>query len=144
MDVMGKSGNYFRSNVWYWRPLWNYCETIASEITALAENAYSNDGSGLDADASYQLGTKILEEYEAGRTAEYQWEYEAHLASLPDEECIFCKGSGVRENMALPDGCNACSGKGIGRPWACNYYFDADFAKEFAEFLKASEGFEIW
>jgi hypothetical protein len=37
MDVFGKAptrkvGEYFRSNVWYWHPLWHYCEEIAPDI----------------------------------------------------------------------------------------------------------------
>jgi hypothetical protein len=32
MDVYGESGNYFRNNVWWWRPLANYCQAIAPHI----------------------------------------------------------------------------------------------------------------
>ena len=38
MDVYGKNqtsekGSYFRNNVWWWRPLWNYCEELHGDIT---------------------------------------------------------------------------------------------------------------
>jgi hypothetical protein len=37
MDVYGKDavsekGEYFRNNVWYWRPLWNYCIEVAPDL----------------------------------------------------------------------------------------------------------------
>ena len=56
MDVYGKNqesekGSYFRNNVWWWRPLWNYCEELHGDITRKVDSGYSNDGDGLDADA---------------------------------------------------------------------------------------------
>ena len=37
MDVYGKKpkgekGDYFRNNVWWWRPLWQYCASSAPEL----------------------------------------------------------------------------------------------------------------
>lgn len=53
MDVYGnhptgKTGEYFRNNVWWWRPLAVYCCQVAPDITAHCEHWQSNDSDGLN------------------------------------------------------------------------------------------------
>jgi hypothetical protein len=53
MDVYGrnptsKEGEYFRNNVWWWRPLAEYCMEVAPEIAARCEGWHYNDGDGLN------------------------------------------------------------------------------------------------
>jgi len=53
MDVMGmnatsEKGEYFRNNVWWWRPLWDYCLNEHGDIAGQVEHGHSNDGDGLD------------------------------------------------------------------------------------------------
>ena len=76
MDVFGqnpknKKGEYFRNNVWWWRPLWEYCEFVAPELTDMVEHGYSNDGDGLDGDDARKLGNALRKALRKGETAEY-------------------------------------------------------------------------
>ena len=64
MDVYGKnpeneSGEYFRNNVWWWRPLAEYVCSIAPDITKHCEYWQTNDGDGLNEAHSIQLAEKI-------------------------------------------------------------------------------------
>jgi len=171
MDVFGKNptteeGKYFRNNVWWWRPLWEYCcvagEGIISE--EVAEDGHMNDGAGLDTDGAMALGVLLLEEIAAGRTAEYEARYNAHLATLPRKDCNLCEMTGIRtdevgvkggmpEQELSPENqillgrtrgwCNGCDGVGTREAWGLSYPFDISNVREFAEFCKASGGFQI-
>jgi hypothetical protein len=122
MDVIGtapvnETGEYFRNNVWYWRPLWNYCEAVAPELTKLVKYAQTNDGDGLKEKESILLSKLLSNEVESGRTAEYEAEYYKEQAKLP-----------LVDNK--PD-------------WSTNYPFSVENVKKFAEFLQYSGGFSI-
>jgi hypothetical protein len=170
MDVYGQNpctdeGEYFRNNVWYWRPLWSYvCDTFPDLVGATPELGHYNDGYGLDADQARKLGDAILEHIESGRTEEFRRQYYADLANLPRSECQWCEGTGVRRDkvgaeMGMPDKelspevqiftgrthgwCNACEGIGTIEHFAHNYPFEVDNVEEFAEFLRGCGGFTI-
>lgn len=106
MDVYGKAptskrGKYFRNNVWWWRPLWDYClETVP--VARKVENGHSNDGDGLDAADAKQLGLALLKEIGEGRTETHSRSRAAKLAKLPRERCWICHGTGVRKNSTSP------------------------------------------
>lgn len=170
MDVYGKNakttkGEYFRNNVWWWRPLWNYCEELHGNIARKVEYGYSNDGGGLGADDALELGKRLLDDIANGVTAKYEAEHREHLASLPTSECEYCKGTGIRSDAVgiengMPDKeleeadaiilgrthgwCNSCRGHGKVQHFATNYPFSTENVREFAEFLVESGGFEIW
>ena len=153
MDVIGKNptkpeGKYFGSNVWYWHPLWDYCETIAPEITSRVRNAHFNDGDGLEAAEALRLGERLTEEIESGRALEAVEKFNAERNSIPNERCDICDGTGKRaEPPAIGPGnmpCNACGGKGERRPISAWYGMHIEHVKKFAEFLKHCGGFEIW
>ena len=60
MDVYGnkpknKDGEYFRNNVWWWRPLWDYCLDNYPSIAGKVEHGHSNDGDGLAAGDAKKL-----------------------------------------------------------------------------------------
>lgn len=175
MDVMGSSpskkcGEYFRANVWWWSPLWGYCEQVAPEICNQVEYAYSNDGDGLDDEDSKALATILLAEYKAGNTKKYEDERNAEHQALPKIKCDFCRGTGERtwhsdetdtkcqdfgDTPLTADElkiytksevlkCNGCGGEGEKLPWVAEYCFEADFVKEFATFLRYCGGFHIY
>jgi hypothetical protein len=168
MDVSGKDprsekGVYFRASVWWWHPLWEYCETVAPEITRFVEYAHSNDGDGLDSEGAESLGRALLDEIESGRTAAAIRLRQMDLDALPDVPCETCGGTGLRAEPPNPGPgtlpCNACepadSCSGKRRPWGTAYSLmgkaegsepepDIAFVREFAEFLVDSGGFAIW
>lgn len=147
MDVVGKAasskrGEYFRNNVWWWRPLWSYCQEI-SAVARTVDGSY-NDGNGLDAAGATQLATELFNELNSGRTSEYAAKRQVTLDKMPSETCEHCVGTGRRNDEYVQGPCNGCEGTGQRRPWVTMYPFSIDNVKEFAEFLQDSGGFEIW
>lgn len=169
MDVYGKSpvsekGSYFRNNVWWWRPLWDYCETFHGDLVGNVSGHY-NDGDGLDEEGAKALAQRLFDDLEQGRIDTYAEGYRQALAALPMEHCGFCSGTGIRTDevgvdMGMPDKaldeaiaiivgrthgwCNACYGRGEKESIAASYSFDKENVVEFATFLMDSGGFEIW
>jgi len=152
MDVLGKAptsgtGEYFRRSVWGWHPLWTYCEETAPEMTEKVAYGHSNDGDGLGAEDSIELSRHLREEIASGRTARYIRERDERLASLPDELCVICGGTGQRlpppEVGAGTLPCNGCGSLGKVRPFETHYGLAVEDVAEFADFLSDCGGFEI-
>jgi len=177
MDVMGVNpksevGEYFRNNVWWWRPLATYCLTVAPEVcdklssmhpqsdvdfeeteeTVLADLWFTNDGFGLNADDSKELAEILIKEISDGTAAKYQKMYESKLENMPDECCDVCDGAGtvLRGPVATAVGteevsacCHKCKGTGQCRPFVTNYPFSAANVLEFTAFLEDCGGFQI-
>ena len=58
-----KSGVYFRNNVWYWRPLWEYVAYTCDDILTLKDYKYgqSNDGHIITAEKAMRIGERLKE-----------------------------------------------------------------------------------
>lgn len=163
-DLMGvnpvsEKGDYFRSNVWWWRAIWGYVSEIGSDILTVEEldGGQYNDGTKIDIVKAKTIGNIIKDEYESGALKEYEDKYMAFLDKLPLEECELCEGSGTRiwnkNGKRKKLNCNVCNTEGtkerglpIGKVknWSCNYPFSAEVTKEFGQFCEESGGFEIW
>lgn len=156
MDVMGRNatsevGSYFRRNVWGWRPLWNYVADMHADIAAKVEHGHSNDGDGLDAADSYELGLKLYNDIADGAAARYVAERDETIAAMPSKPCEYCGATGVRTDavgvemgMDKKKWCNACDGKGSVRPWEASYSLTVEDVREFADFLVDCGGFNIY
>jgi len=160
MDVYGRQpisevGSYFRNNVWWWRPLWDYCVTQHPDLTQeIAENGHSNSGDGLDAKNAYELGMRLQNDIDSGIVADYEKEYKEYLESLPLLDCEYCSTTGQRFWPANSIGndtdkdvyreCNSCSGSGKVNDFSTNYPFSIENVQEFSKFLVCSGGFNIW
>lgn len=169
MDVIGKNkdsevGSYFRRNVWGWRPLWHYVETVHADLTGEVSGHY-NDGDGLDGEQSRLLAKRLRDDLEDGTVERYIAERNEWLAGLPREDCDLCGNTGIRSDLVgMEQGmplrelapevqvvtgrthgyCNACSGYGNKPHWETNYWLEPNDIKEFADFLEECDGFEIW
>jgi hypothetical protein len=169
MDVYGKNatnevGQYFRRNVWGWRPLWMYVENNHSEIAALVKYPQSNDGDGLNASKSKLLAKLLKEDLANGDAQKYIQSRNEYLANLERDVCDLCEGTGIRtdavgvENkmperelspeMAILVGrtqgyCNGCNAEGKKDAWDTHYTLDLEDLEEFADFLESCGGFEI-
>ena len=170
MDVYGKAptaevGEYFRRNVWGWRPLWDMCLDLFPELTEKVEYGHSNDGDGLNAVDSEHLGNLLTEAAKDGRVEAWIIGRNKAISELPMEECRICEGTGIRNDevgraagqhdkalspeRAIILGrefgwCNGCDGDGENAPFLSHYGMDVSCATEFSEFLTSSGGFEIW
>lgn len=149
MDVSGKApvtktGEYFRNNCWYWRPLWIYCEFISPELTAKVKHAHTNDGDGLGREDAIALSKVLQTSVEDGTCKLWRDAYYRKLESLPMKPCWLCKATGIRDDYCVKGVCNGCHGSGKRKHDATSYPFEVENVREFAGFLVDSGGFEIW
>lgn len=158
MDVYGISpssveGEYFRNNVWWWRPLWHYVEINFPELSSKVPNAHYNDGDGLDKNDSLLLADKLQEHINQGKVLQYEKDWKAAIESAPLEQCTYCSQTGVRiwEPGTVPNDtqntkileCNVCQGVGFVKSFECNYLFSQKNVIQFVHFLKHCGGFKI-
>ena len=78
VDLSGSNGNYFRNNVWWWYPLWNYvCDVGVSFITDEDRTGGSyNDGYFVPPSKARQIAEILGQKIESGECA-------VHAACLP-------------------------------------------------------------
>jgi hypothetical protein len=148
-DLYGKEpknekGEYFRNNVWWWRPLWNYVGEICGLRKDQIKKGHYNDGLLIDKETAERIALMLKKEIDHGNVKKYEEQYMRALEEMPDEECDLCGGSGVRNDEVFKGTCNKCGGKGKVRPFETLYPFSEENVKEFAEFCENSGGFEIW
>lgn len=146
-DVYGKNprnkqGEYFRASIWQWRPLWEYCEEIAPEVTRNVESPYTNDGYGLDAQDAESLAQAIDLSLLTATPTEKEAAFEKRLSEFPLVPCPFPANDGNH------DECFVCDGSGEYRdiPFekaASIRPFTVDLVKEFMTFCRNSGGFKI-
>jgi hypothetical protein len=129
MDVIGRSpsaevGEYFYNNMWWWRPLWDYCQEVARDLIPEGNLGHFNDGWGLDEHEATKLAERLLAELASGRTAQYE---KTHVSYWREEST---EGRLIRA---------------LGQdPSEYRYCFCTENVREFAGFLKHSGGFSIW
>ena len=161
-------GIYFRNNVWWWRPLWNYCYAVAEDIIepnmrrmeykydddndepiyeesqwvkSDFDSGHCNDGSGLDGKHARLLGNRLMETIADGTAIKYQADYLQHMQDISKDTCSICNGNNIG-NTKKKD-CKKCDGTGETESFDKNYPFDVDNVERFALFCIESGGFEI-
>lgn len=142
-------GVYFRNNVWWWRPLWNYvcevCEGVMSEKNI--EAGFSNSGYEISEATVSHMVEKLVVEIALDNHKKYEESYKKEIKNLPKEDCTVCDATGKRKNPpeigAGDMKCNGCNGTGKRDPWAASYPFSAENVEEFINFLSESGGIQI-
>ena len=160
-------GVYYRNNVWWWRPLWNYCYAVADDIIegnlqikeyetdddgemdyenyrlvkAKHDDGHGNSGAGLNDKYAKLLGNRLMECIANGSTIKYQANYEQYLNDIPDDDCWKCKNNN-RGNDKKKE-CKSCNKTGKQANFSKSYSFDVDNVEAFAKFCLESGGFEI-
>ena len=140
------SGQYFRNNVWYWRPLWNYVANLCSEVITEEDldAGHHNSGHVIDAERCKYIANALAHELLNGGVEEYKKEYEKALSKLPKEVCHCCKGDGKGAHYSEgKDTCHVCEGSGEVENFDKHYPFTVDNVREFHTFVKNCGGFEI-
>jgi hypothetical protein len=139
---------------------------VDSEDTEPSGEHWSyNSGYGLNAVDSTALADLFDDDIRSGSAERWIHGYHVELLALPREECRICDSTGIRTDslgvkygwtttvVDEPDGnprmgqigsCNACNGWGTREPWQSNYDITVEDLAEFADFLRASGGFEAW
>ena len=140
-----KDGGYFRNNVWWWRPLWQYvCNACPGVLTKRDGNeGCHNNGHLISATKAQRIAQRLRALLASGDVKRYERQYRARLRALPLETCERCRGAGTRNDKPVKGRCNACDGRGKREAWATHYPFSADNVREFAEFCQRSGGFRI-
>jgi len=138
-------GIYFRNNVWWWRPLWQYvCEKFPDVITdEAAESGCSNSGHLVNEEQAMQIGLGLTAKILDGSVKAYADNYKTELDALEQVKCDLCDGTGKRTDMKVENGCNGCDGTGKKDDWAKSYPFDEENVRYFAQFCLESGGFTI-
>ena len=130
-DPSGEAGEYFRNNVWYWRPLWDYCLFVAPKTAGKCEGHY-NDGEGLGSEDSEDLA-QILRKSVADN------KHLIFLDAMPEKY-----GEEIEnfiKRFPLPEGFRPA--RNI-KKMRDAYHFSKENVLKFADFLEESGGFEIW
>jgi len=145
MDVFGKkpknkSGEYFRNNVWYWHPLWDFCSQIAPEITAKVPDAHSNSGDGLNAGDSIKLATRLKNAIKSGIAVSYIEKFNELKNSANATEC-YCISAKLK--VLKSSACFICKGTGLMEDPIKSYSINKENILNFILFLENCGGFEI-
>ena len=82
MDVYGErprtnKGEYFRNNVWWWRPLWNYVSVECSDIITKKdiERGHFNDNYLITDSKAKKIAERLLQLHNDGRPQAIQDKY---------------------------------------------------------------------
>lgn len=145
MDVYGKSGNYFRNNYWYWKPLWNFISQVCDVISEEDYNGGNfNDGYFIDENKCKSIVNNLDVLLENGEVKKYEIQRQKELDELPLEKCEYCNSTGTRNDEVIQGECNGCGGKGKVKDFRTHYPFDEENVREFRDFVEESGGFEIY
>jgi hypothetical protein len=130
--------SYFRANVWYWRPLWAFVETICEEeLSKLDEDiGQYNDGCEVPDSIAIDIGNKLNRAIENGSFKKFQDDFEKQQNEIPEEDCRAC-------NDRPEDDCNRCDGTKKVENINTWYKCDFELTKSFADFCLNSGGFSI-
>ena len=92
-------GSYFRANIWYWTPLWEYVIKTCDDIITVtdANNGFNNSGYEINKTKSLEIAKRLDELIRTKSVALYEKMYKKELSKIPDIECNCCKGTGVRK-----------------------------------------------
>ena len=122
MDLYGinpkaENGDYFRANVWYWRPLWQcvayFCDDILSEEDI--ERGTYNDGYEYDETTALEISDKLENALKNGDLHKFVEGREKFISEMEDKDKAFYS----------------------------SYKFNIDLVMDFAKFCEQSGGFSI-
>jgi Asp-tRNA(Asn)/Glu-tRNA(Gln) amidotransferase A subunit family amidase len=151
-------GDYFRSNVWWWRPLAGYVIQYTGCISEEDAEKWSyNDGHEVDDETAQQIHNQLQVLIESGHTQKFQDDYEKerqkmekHNDKVEKELKKFCES--VEKKLGKTNLAPADFPKEDHDEWERIYHkrksggsypFSVEHVKEFAEFCRYSGGFRI-
>ena len=160
-----KNGEYFRNNVWWWRPLWQYVAVECSDLLTdkdIEAGGY-NDNHKIKARQAEKIADRLLGLCKDGKPQAIQEQYKKdsepqikfnemcrkavkHLYdNIVDKQDgkITCPGDMGEHDPDNYERWSQLASMGKIQFIQTNYPFDANNVKEFAEFCKDSGGFTI-
>jgi hypothetical protein len=151
-------GDYFRNNVWWWRPLASYVIQYTGCVSEDDTQMWSeNSGHEVDDETAKQIHNQLQVLIESGHTQKFQDDYEKerlkaekHNDKVEKKLEKFCKSVEKRlgkPNLAPMNFPKADKDKWDeiwnSRKWSASYPFSVENVKEFADFCRFSGGFKI-
>ena len=93
---------YFRANVWYWRPLWEFVICICQDELSkeIIEGGHYNEGILINKDTAIMIGNKIKRDLKNNKFDRFKEVYKEVYGSpqcdkkLTEEFADFCLNSG--------------------------------------------------
>ena len=139
-------GGYFRNNVWWWRPLWDFvCVSCGDFLTEDDwKLGHENSGHRIDKETALAIAERIEFLLKVKAVTKYKEERQKKLDELPQVTCHCCEGTGKGAHYSAgKPTCHVCNGTGLVDDSEKQYPFDEENVKEFGIFAKHSGGFEI-
>jgi len=151
-------GSYFRNNVWWWRPLWNYvCEQCQDFLTVEdMAGGGSNDGHRISKSKALMISRRLSKLIGEGLVAEYDRKMTLMTAKAQ------ASNQELQEQMdEITKKCHKEHGKDLvpanypepyysewktlqsQHDWDGDYPFNAENVEDFARFCESSGGFDI-
>ena len=141
-----KKGEYFHSNVWWWRRLWEFTCDVAELDDKLRKDGHSNGGAGLGKKDALAVAKALRKKLADGTVDDYERCFWEAVKNAPDVDCEYCNGTGKRVfNDGSEGNCAylSCRGGKVKPSWT-NFPFKREVVEEFAGFLAHCGGFNIW
>jgi len=151
-------GRYFRNNVWWWRPLWNFvCETCDDFLTDNDMNkGGSNSGEKISKTKAIKIGKRLSQKIADGTADMVYRRYELAAARAKvhndliekkmDKISKECKEKHGKDLVPAnyPEPYKARWDKAYSKKsWDDSYPFNKENVENFAKFCLESGGFEI-
>jgi hypothetical protein len=132
MDVYGRDpkseeGEYFRANIWSWRPIHELIEKANVLPPKMVEDMGFNDGAGPSEEQALLLAAAI----------------ENMIDGMDDDNTFMLSSEVDGPVAALLQALNS-QGVEIVSPRGPVYQAEVAHVREFVEFCRASGGFEVW
>lgn len=140
-----EAGEYFRNNVWWWRPLLQYIAITCGDVFEEEEvvKLSYNDGYLVTEDKANMIAEILKRKLVTGDVKKYEIDRVKRLAEAPEKvPCVYCD---VRFNgMSESEKCFICKGTGMMDNHEKDYSFDERNVKKFVEFCSESGGFRVY
>jgi len=144
LKAKNKRGEYFRNNVWWWKPLAKYVIKECNIPEKEQNDWLNNNGHKVSEATAMNIAKKLKELVKNGHTKDYEIKRKRFLEDLSMVKCETCNGTGERHDDIVDGECNGCNGKGKVKDFKTHYPFSVENVKEFADFCESSGGFEIY
>ena len=156
-------GEYFRANVWFWRPIWNFVCEVCPDI--LTEEDFKrgqyNDNHLIEEDRAKDIAKRLREKMDLARERQKKYEAEApnkekfnkmledagsfifEKISKPKSELITCPGDMQTHDPENYERWETLVHSGHIKFDEMSYPINAKYIEEFANFAENSGGFRI-
>ena len=156
-------GEYFRANVWFWRPIWNFVCEVCPDI--LTEEDYKrghyNDNHLIEEDRAKDIAKRLREKMDLARERQKKYDNDApnkekfnkmledagnfifEKISKPKSELITCPGDMQIHDPENYERWEKLTHYGNLKFDEMSYPINAKAIEEFAEFAEHSGGFRI-